>query len=72
MALGAMPDPATGRSMRDIELAGSLIDLLDALRKKTAGNLTAYESRVLDDALGQLRILYVEARPQGAAPGGKP
>ena len=72
MALGAMPDPVTGRAMRDIEMAGSLIDLLEALLKKTRGNLTPYESGVLEDALGQLRILYVEARSQGAAPGGKP
>jgi hypothetical protein len=70
MALGAIPDPATGRLACDIEIAGSLIDLLDALREKTRGNLSSYESRALDDALGQLRILYVEARSKGAGAGG--
>lgn len=69
MALGAIPDPATGRLAGDMEIAGSLIDLLDALREKTRGNLSSFESRALDDALGQLRILYVEARAKGAGPG---
>ncbi len=72
MALGAIPDPATGRPARDIEIAGSLIDLLETLREKTKGNLSAYESRAMDDALGQLRILYVEAQSKGVGPGGKP
>lgn len=43
-----------------LELARLYIELLDVLRGKTLGNLTAQESAALEDALYQLRVAYVE------------
>ena len=36
--------------------------LLDVLRQKTAGNVTAQESSVLEDVLYRLRLRYVQKR----------
>ena len=38
------------------------IDLLDVLRQKSAGNLTAQEAAVLEDVLYRLRLRYVQKR----------
>ncbi len=38
------------------------IDLLDVLRQKTAGNLTAQERAFLEDLLYRLRVRYVQKR----------
>ncbi len=54
-----LPD---GRSAEDLDMARLHIDLLDVLRKKTAGHLTARESSVLEDLLYRLRIRYVQKR----------
>ncbi len=39
MLLGAYPDPRTGQGMVDLEGAREMIDMLDALREATRGNL---------------------------------
>ncbi len=51
-----------GESMENLDAARFYIDLLDVLRAKTAGNLTAEESRMLEDILYQLRLRYVQKR----------
>jgi hypothetical protein len=38
------------------------IDLLEILQEKTQGNLTAGESRLLEDVLYELRISFVEVQ----------
>ena len=45
-----------------LEVARLYIDLLDVLRHKCAGNLTAQESDMLEDALHQLRLGYVQTK----------
>ena len=59
--LGDMPLP-DGQSAEDLEMARMYIDLLDVLRQKTAGNLTAQESAFLEDLLYRLRVRYVQKR----------
>jgi hypothetical protein len=54
-----LPD---GQSAENLEMARLHIDLLDVLRQKTAGNLTAQESAVLEDILYRLRLRYVQKR----------
>jgi hypothetical protein len=54
-----LPD---GRSAENLEAARFHIDLLDVLRQKTAGSLTAHEAAVLDDLLYRLRLRYVQKR----------
>lgn len=57
--LGEAPLP-NGTVREDLQMARVHIDLLDVLRQKTAGNLTAEESSVLEDILYQLRMRYVQ------------
>jgi hypothetical protein len=59
--LGAAPDPVSGETKVDLVQAKQMIDLLDVLKVKTAGNLTAGESAMLDDLLFDLHMRYLEA-----------
>jgi hypothetical protein len=54
-----LPD---GQTAENLEMARLHIDLLDVLRQKTAGNLTAQESAFLEDLLYRLRVRYVQKR----------
>jgi hypothetical protein len=65
MSLGQIPSPVTGRPDMDLESAGSMIDILEALQTKTQGNLDAQEQDLLDRTLYQLKLLYVKARQTG-------
>lgn len=60
MVLGAYADPRTGQPVIDPEAARELIDMLDALREKTLGNLAPEEDEVLLDLLGKLKMTYLE------------
>jgi len=55
----ALPD---GSTAEDLDLARLHIDLLDLLRQRTAGNLSAQELAVLEDLLYRLRMRYVQKR----------
>lgn len=55
----ALPD---GSSAENLDAARFHIDLLDLLRKRTAGNLAAQELAVLEDVLYRLRLRYVQKR----------
>ena len=52
-------DPQTGRSMQHLDLAKHNIDLLAVLEKKTEGNLTDDEKKLLDHLVYELRMVYV-------------
>jgi hypothetical protein len=54
-----LPD---GRSVENLDAARLHIDLLDVLRGKTAGNLSAQESAVLEDVIYRFRMRYVQKR----------
>jgi len=60
MVLGGYTDPRTGQPMIDPEAARELIDMLDALREKTAGNLAPEDDNLLIDLLGKLKMTYLE------------
>lgn len=57
--LGDAPLP-DGQWAENLEMARLHIDLLDVLRQKTAGNLTAQESAIIEDLLYRLRVRYVQ------------
>lgn len=59
--LGVAPDPVSGEKKLDLSQARQVIDLLELLKGKTAGNLTAEESGVLDNVLHDLRMRYLDA-----------
>ena len=60
MLLGGYADPRTGQPMLDLEGAREMIDMLDALREKTAGNLAPEEDTLLIDVLGNLKLAFME------------
>jgi hypothetical protein len=57
--LGDMDLP-DGQVVENLEMARLHIDLLDVLRQKTAGNLTAQEASFLEDLLYRARVRYVQ------------
>jgi hypothetical protein len=67
MVLGAYADPRTGQPMIDPDAARELIDMLDALREKTHGNLAPEEDTLLLDLLGKLKMTYLEINQAVAA-----
>ena len=62
--LGDAPNP-DGQSERDLMLARQDIDLLGLLSEKTKGNLTGDEERLLEQALCDLRMRFVEVSRGG-------
>ena len=58
--LGAVPDPATGETSRNLPLAKQTIDLLGLLREKTRNNLTQEEGDLFDHLLYDLRMRYIK------------
>jgi Domain of unknown function (DUF1844) len=58
--LGGMADPRTGQPFLDLEGARELIDMLDALREKTRGNLAKADEDLLIEVLGSLKLSFME------------
>ncbi|HEY0704227.1 MAG TPA: DUF1844 domain-containing protein [Candidatus Acidoferrales bacterium] len=58
--LGGMPDPRTGQAYVDLEGAREVIDMLDALREKTRGNLSKEDDNLLIEVLGSLKLTFME------------
>ncbi len=63
-ALGEVPDPVSGQSMRDLTMAQQMIDIIIMLREKTRGNLDAQEQAMLKEILSGLQMKYVEVARQ--------
>ena len=59
--LGEAPHPE-GAQRKDLALAKQTIDIIALLRDKTQGNLSADESRLLDEVLFDLRLRYCGCR----------
>ena len=59
--LGEVPDPESGETRRNLDVAKHNIDILSMLRDKSAGNLDADEMRLIDSVLYELRLKYVMA-----------
>lgn len=66
--LGKVMSPLTGKVERDLDGARQSIDLLDMLKRKTAGNLAEAESKLVDHALYELRLNYVDEMKKGDQP----
>jgi len=58
-ALGMMEHPVTHQREVDVELGKHWIDILGMLQKKTTGNVTPQEKRMLEGLLADLRMQYV-------------
>lgn len=58
--LGAMRHPQTGEVVEDLDMAKYKIDILSMLQEKTEGNLTAEESKLIEDVVYQLRMAFLQ------------
>ena len=65
--LGGMADPRTGQAYVDIEGAREMIDMLDALREKTRGNLAKVDDELLLEVIGSLKLTFMEMSKAAAA-----
>ena len=58
--LGGMADPRTGQPFVDLEGAREVIDMLDALRDATRGNLAKADQDLLVDVASSLKLTFME------------
>lgn len=58
--LGQIPDPRRGQVEINLPLAKMFIDQLAVIREKTKGNLNPDEKKVIDSALSELQMVFVE------------
>jgi Domain of unknown function (DUF1844) len=64
--LGGMADPRTGQAFVDLEGARELIDMMDALRETTRGNLAKSDEDLLIEVIGSLKLSYMEVSKAAA------
>jgi hypothetical protein len=64
--LGGMADPRTGQPFVDLEGAREMIDMIDALKEKTAGNLSKDEESLISEVLGSLKLTYMDIQRAAA------
>jgi Domain of unknown function (DUF1844) len=58
--LGRLPSPEGDRLPPNLEAAKMLIDQMEMIREKTRGNLSSQETQILDNALSNVRLAFVE------------
>lgn len=58
--LGQIPHPQTGKPEVNLDVAKMFIDQLVMIREKTRGNLGGDESAVLNNAVSNLQMAFVE------------
>lgn len=65
--MGKVKNPVTDKIERDLEQAQMSIDMLDMLKEKTKGNLTADEEQFLTGVLRDLKLNFVDEKAKGSA-----
>jgi len=65
-SLGAVEDPESKRRYVNLDLAKHHIDTLGVLEQKTQGNLDDEERKLLDRAMYEARMMYVEIAQRAA------
>jgi len=58
--LGGMADPRTGQAYVELDGAREVIDMLDALREATKGNLSKADEDLLIEVIGSLKLTFME------------
>ena len=64
--LGGVADPRTGQAYLDLDGAREMIDMMDALREKTRGNLAQADEDLLVEVIGSLKLTYMEVSKAAA------
>ena len=59
LALGLIPDPATGKVIKNKSAAKFHIDMLSIIQERTKGNLNEGEAEALNGVLHNLRMMFV-------------
>lgn len=59
-SLGKVASPMTGKIERNMEQAKFSIDMLEMFQRKTKGNLSDEEAKLLEHALYELRMNYLD------------
>ncbi len=63
--LGEIVDPLTKSTSLNLPSAKIFIDLVEVLKKKTAGNLSVEEEKFMKNILGNLKKVYQNKIKQG-------
>ena len=63
--LGKVANPVSQQVERDLGQAKNFIDLLSMIENKTSGKLNDNEKRLLEHALFELRMIYVDEISKG-------
>jgi hypothetical protein len=58
--MGEIPNPMTNEVEKNMDQAKFLIDTLDMIKEKTAGNLSQPESELLENSIYELQTRYVQ------------
>jgi len=62
MAMGHTPDPQTGKTEIDKQLAKFNIELLLTLKTKTKGNLASDEQGLLEHIIQDLQVKFIQLK----------
>jgi hypothetical protein len=66
--LGKVMSPVTGKIERNLDAARYSIDMLEMIQRKTVGNLTPEEQRLLEHVVHELRLNYIEEAGKSTTP----
>jgi len=66
--MGKMPNQVDGKITKDLKSAQVTIDMLLMLKDKTKNNLTATESKLLEDTISNLQMNYADEVAKGDSP----
>ncbi|MBS1970905.1 MAG: DUF1844 domain-containing protein [Bdellovibrionales bacterium] len=61
MSMGLAPDPNTGKTSKDKNMARFNIDLLMMLQEKTKNNLNKEEQQFLENIISDLQVKFVQS-----------
>lgn len=63
--MGTVPDPLTGKTEKNLDIARQNIDLLVVLRDKTRGNLNSDEQAMMERLLADVQMEFVRINKAG-------
>ena len=63
--MGKIASPLTGEIERDLDQAQASIELLAMIQRKTEGNLSEDEEKMIDHVLYELRLNFVDESKKG-------
>ena len=62
VVLGKLKNPSTDKIERNLDQAQNSIEMLEVIKNKTSGNLSAQQSKMLESILTDLRLNFVDEK----------